>query len=66
MATWEKSMKLVLKVQFLDVRFAIETELPFVPTDDDVTYLASGIKASIEAQLQDDITSYTLNGRLPK
>ena len=59
-------MKLVLKVQFLDVRFAIETELPFVPTDDDVTYLASGIKASIEAQLQDDITSYTLNGRLPK
>lgn len=59
-------MKLILKVQFFDAQFQVETELPFVPTDDDIAYLVSAFRSSIEAQVQDDITRYVLNGRRPR
>jgi hypothetical protein len=58
--------KLIIEVGFLNTKFQIETDLPFIPSDDDIAYLVSSFKSSIEAQLQDDITWYVLNGRLPK
>lgn len=58
--------KLVVGVTFFGQRFEVETELSFVPDEDDMKYLANEIKSSIEAKMMENEESYILNGRLPK
>ncbi len=60
------NIRLVVEVRLLNRLFKIETELPFMPEEDDINYLVGAFRSALESQLQDDIANYTLNGRLPK